>query len=353
MQILQNEIAKVTGVSRSTVSRCLSGSKGVNKVTRERIVKVANEMGFRPNAFAKALATGKANTLGVIIRELSYISRPYMGLVVAGFAGVSDCNDLGMMFALSVASQGNNALDQDPEYLRIIKERRVDGAIVVDMAMPESELNLLSRKKFPIVLLDRKISDSKLPCVRINYRKPIHEAISNLVSLGHRRIAVLTPGVKLFDLSEKTTAYMEALEENNIPFDPELFMVGDKFGKWSSGVFSQMVEKLVTMPNPPTAYISFWDGMVIPLCEKLRSFGLNIPKDASVIGHECFSKESPSSDFFTFDCSVIEVPAYELGKSAGELLMKIAYEGNSSTNEIILDAQFRQGKTCDKNNRAS
>jgi len=187
MAVLQEHVAKKAGVSRATVSRVFSGRGAINKNTKKKVLDIAKELGFTPNSFASALRSGKSNNIGVVIKEFEYITGAYFGAIVSGIAQLNDESNKGLMFATSF---GNGK--KEPEYIRIAKERRVDGLIVIDQSIREKELLKLSKTGVPIVLVDRKDSKGILPAVCVDYRSAVRQAVSYLIELGHKRVAVLT-----------------------------------------------------------------------------------------------------------------------------------------------------------------
>jgi len=219
MTVLQEHVAEKAGVSVATVSRVFSGKAGFSKETRNKVLETAQKLGFTPNSFASALRSGKSNNIGVAIREFKYITGNYFGSIISGIAQLSDENNKGLMFATSVSSGVKEA-----EYIRIAKERRVDGLIVIDQSIKKTELLKLSKPGVPIVLVDRKDSTGRLPSVCVDYSRAVREAVSSLIKLGHKRIAGLTPERKdTFDeYKDKVSGYVDALEEYNLPFCQEL-----------------------------------------------------------------------------------------------------------------------------------
>ena len=336
MAVALRDVAKAAGVSVATVSMAMRNNLEIAQATRKKVLKTAKNLGYRPNASARALVSGRTDILGIVVKDLSYLAGPYMGAVVGGIAEVADNNGLGIMFARSNAVKDEG----ESEYLRMLKEGRIEGVIIIDQAIPESDLCGFSDVNVPAVLIDRKIPNARFPVVRIDYRKAVHRAVSFLVGLGHRRIAAVTPGTKLFGLAEKVAGYKEALEENGLPFDPELLKSGDECG-WGIEEFQMIINNLTKLQNPPTTYMSFVDVRTLSLCEALRSCGLSIPEDVSVIGFDCTGMQ----DSITYSTAVISVPGHDMGIRACQLLQDVL-SSKPVPEDVVLEASFKSRLTC-------
>lgn len=318
----------------ATASMAIRGRGRVSSQTCLRVKKVAGELGFSPSASARALASGRSETLGVAVRDLYYLSGPYMGSIVAGIAEVADTHNMGLSFARSIPKA-----DSDPEYVRFAKEGRFDGMVLVDQAVQELELSILAEMTLPVVLVDRKGPGRMFPAVRVDYRAAVREAVSHLISLGHQRLAVITPDVELFELQEKVGGYKEAMEAHNIPFDRNLiktYVANDM----SIDGLKRCIEDLEGLPARPTAYMSFQDHRASTMCELLMMRGLRIPKDISVIGFD-----SAGPGFVNLVVDAIKVPCHEMGSRACQLLLDLI-RGRTATRETVLDATFEPANSC-------
>ena len=304
--------------------------------TKLRIQKVAKELGYAPNFSARVLTMGRTNALGVAIRDLNYIAVPYIGSVVSGIAEISDECNFNLSFVRTVPS-GN---DDESEYIRFARERRFDGMIIIDQIAKESEIRLLCKMGMPVVTVDRKISRSNIPIVRINYRKATKDATSRLIQLGHRRIAALAPTLDLFDMKERMQGYTEALSEHGLAFDENLIRIDERSDAIVDWARSNL-EQLEALPSPPTAYLSFQDTRTSLICDILRHLGLRIPQDISVIGFETTNMQCPSS----YSISVVKTPGFELGVRACQLLLDVL-KNRSATKDVVLEAEFDARDSC-------
>ena len=329
------DVAKKAGVSISTASLALRGMPKVSDKTRQKVWQAARDLSFAINASARTLASGRSDVLAVAVHELSYLGNPYIGGIIGGVAEVSDKNGFSLMFARS-----SHSGTEEPEYLRITREGRVDGTIFIDQDMSIRKLQEYANVNVPSVLVDRDIPGNKFPVIRIDYRKAVAEATSYLISLGHRRIAVVTPNVKMFEYEQKFAGYKEALAECGLEYDCNLLKSGDEptFGEQR---LKAIVEDLTNMSEHPTAYLCLQDIRTMPLCEILRMHDFRIPEDISVVGFESGRVE----DSGLFSIGVIKVPVREAGMRACQLLMDL-FSGHTATKKVVLDAVFEPRNSC-------
>jgi len=337
MAVLQEHVARKAGVSISTVSRVFTGSRPISKNTRKKVMQVAKELGFAANSSASALATGKSNNIGLAVWHFSCLADAYFGSIISGIAQLCDINNKGLMFGTSV-SEGK----KEPEYIRIAKERCVDGLIVADHTAKEKDLLMLSESGIPVVLIDRKDSKGKLPSVCVDYRAVVNEAVSSLIELGHKRIAVISPNdcTVWLEYREKMYGYVDALKKYDIPFCQELIFThaGDAN---VLDCITEAVDSFEGLASPPTAYISFADMLTTAMFRVLLSHGLRIPQDVSAIGINASNGEGSGAHA----ANIIQFPGVEVGKKAFELLND-CIDGVNITKHVLVGAEYRKAGSC-------
>ncbi|MDY6913128.1 MAG: LacI family DNA-binding transcriptional regulator [Planctomycetota bacterium] len=328
-------MARKVGVSIATVSKAIGGKPDVSKETRKRVLKVAGELGFSPNASARALARGRTDVLGVTLRNMNYLSGPYIGSIVSGIAEISDQNGFGLLFAKTIANTGQKY----SEYIQFAKEKRFDGVFIMDQRARESDIRLFSEMNVPAVLVDRKISGNALPTVCVNYRKAVCEAVSYLIGLGHHRIALISPYFKVYEYKEKLAGYKDALESHGLSLDKQLIPKSPEI--LATDTLRQVVEMVEDLPAPPTAYMCLSDALTLPLFDVLTSRGLRVPEDVSFIGFDVFGSVNNG----VFSLSLINIPGHDLGVYACQLLLNLL-KGKAAAKDVVLDATFEPRKTC-------
>ncbi|MDY6914111.1 MAG: LacI family DNA-binding transcriptional regulator [Planctomycetota bacterium] len=325
-------VAKKAGVSVSAVSKALRGRSNIGEATKRKIDQVARQLRYRPNASARALASGRTETIGVVIRELNYLSDSYFGTILSGIAKVSDQNDMGLIFGRSLPEKR-----QEPEFLRMAMEARVDGMIIIDQVIPKKHLSRLADMRFPVVLVDQQIPGLSLPVVRINYQKVARQAASHLIGLGHRRIAVFSGVQGKYKFRAEIEGVKEAFGRGGLGFDETLLVTGED-GFMYAGAY-QHVERMLRTAEPPTAFLTFTNGATAAVHHYARLAGLRVPEDISIAG---FYSGGPEMTDIRPD---FQVPTHEAGVRSCQLVMDLV-AGQVSTSEIVLEASFDPRNGC-------
>lgn len=337
MSVSLKKVADRVNVSTTTVSLAMRGHRKISDQTRRKVLKVARELGYRPNASAKALVTGWSDLLGVTIREIHYLSDPYISSIMAGVAEVSDEKGLSLAFARS----GHQRFEE-AEYIQFAREGRFAGEIIIDQMASKRELRLLAEMNVPTVLVDRRVPGLDLPVVRVNYCEAARKATSHLIGLGHKRIGVVSGTEKLFDFSEKLRGYAEALKAHDMPLDENLVKIYDG-SRETIDVVTWLKEKIVNglldLPEPPTAFLCFIAEVMV-MCDVIRFRGLRIPEDVSVI---CFNTSGSFQNGLLI--GGVQVPGYEMGKRACQLMLDM-FEGQAATKDVVLEAKFNPRRSC-------
>ncbi len=307
MAVTLKDIADRVGVSESTVSRVLNGIPKASKETREEIFKVARELNYTPNEVARSLVTKKTNTIGLIISDLSNL---YFSMVADGIESIAAQND----YSLIISTTGGKEA-QELKYIRIFKEKRVDGLIYISGKMPQSCEQALQNLDIPVVVVSRHIH-SNLPSVHINNVQESIKAVQYLIDLGHSNIAMISGDYKDIESGAlRVKGYKRALEENNIEFKPELIFEGDF--KIDSGI--KAMEKILKIKPRPTAVFAGSDEMAVGAIKTIKKAGLKVPEDISVIGFDNNIIARVSEPELT----TVGQPESEIGETAMDMLHKL------------------------------
>ena len=346
MAVVLREVARKAGVSLATASLAIRDGGRISGQTREKVKKAAKQLGFRPNASAKALVSGSANAVSVVVQEIYYLAGAYMASVLSGIAEISDNRGYGVMFARS----GQESKQSEPEYVRLVGESRYDGLVVIDQLAKKSDLQILSEAGIPVVLIDRKIDGLGLPSVCTDYHDITKKMVNHLIGLGHRRIVAITYSKTLYEFKEKLAGYEEALVENGIGVDPSLIITyNNSHGDYAAWLRS-CVGQLESKERPPTAYICLAATVSLTLCEICRSRGLQVPGDVSVVDYDASEVYTCSKLYGIDSVGVVKVPGYEMGVRACQLLLDLI-QGRAATKEILLEATFEPRNGCAKPGR--
>jgi len=317
------DIAPAAKVSHSTVSRALRNSSLVNRETAERIRRIAHEMGYRPSAVARSLVTKKTKTIGVVVTT---IADPFIAEVVSGIEEVANDHGYSVFLANSNADP-----DREVNVVHSFHERRVDGILVTASRVGALYIPLLAQLKVPIVLINNQHPGEFVYSVMIDNITASREATQHLIQLGHKRIAYIGDRFGFQSDTERFAGYRQALEMADLPFLPELIAHGD--GKPEGAM--QATEKLLALPQLPTAIFCYNDMSALGALRVIRAQGLDVPDDISLVGFDDLFIASYTHPPLT----TIRQPKRQMGRMAMEILLKL-FSGLNSKNNIKVQGEL-------------
>jgi DNA-binding LacI/PurR family transcriptional regulator len=310
------DIARVARVSHSTVSRALHNSSLVSPETAVRIQQIAREKGYRPSAVARSLVTRRTKTIGVVVTR---IADPFIAEVVSGIEEVA--NDHG--YSVFLANSNANP-DREVKVVHSFHERRVDGILVTASRVGALYMPLLAEMRVPTVLINNQHPGEFVHSVMIDNPAASRQATEHLIGLGHKRIAYIGDQFGFQSDTERFAGYRRALEVADVPFLPELIAHGD--GKAEGGMLA--MEKLLALPEPPTAVFCYNDMSALGGLRAIHAHGWRVPEDISVVGFDDLFIASYTSPALT----TISQPMRQMGRMAMEILIKLFSGLTSKTN---------------------
>ena len=324
MKITIGEIAKIAGVSKTTVSRVLNEKPDVDPATREKILGLISEYDFQPNAFAKAISQQKSRHIALIIpHKADYVfSNPFYTEVMHGVSSEVDAQ--GYYLLLCYAHEVN--------YLDIYKQKRVDGFILLSPGSYHKHIiDSLNAAGAPFVST-AKISDEASMCfVDVDNFHGGSLVMEHLVSLGHRKIAFIGKP-KLTSSLDRLNSYKAVLEKYNLPFVPEWVQITETS---SIETGHNTTQKLLQGKDAPTAIFLANDVMAIGAIYAAHENGLSIPGDLSVVGFD----DIPLARYVNPPLTTVRQPAFEKGVQAARSLI-YCLENNAPPRSKILDLEL-------------
>ncbi len=322
------DIAKLAGVSPSTVSRALNGKGRMRPETRERIVKLAQELGFRPNPLAKGLATKVNHCIGVGIdaRHLP-LKRSFYGAVLEGIEEV--LNHRGYHLVFSVLREGGIP--------RCVTEGRVDGLILMGTDI-STKLVEEVRAELPVVLVDHHVPVPGVAVVVSDNVGGARRVVEHLLEHGYRRIAFLVETLSDPNFRERLEGYRLALESHGIPFDRSLVFEG---GRRPDSVLRAM-EGFLSLDDLPQAIFGANDNMVIEAVKILKEAGLRVPGDIAVAGFD----DGDLAPHVDPPLTTAHVPRREMGRLAADLILRALKGGEIPPEPLVLETPLVIRASC-------
>jgi LacI family transcriptional regulator len=306
------DVAKLAGVSQTTVSFVINDIAGIPQETKERIWAAIQELGYRPNVIAQNLRTQRSGILGFITDEIAIT--PHAGKIFEGAQDVAW--EHGKILLL--VNTKNDAEMKEVAVEKLL-ERQVEGVIYATMFhRPVEPPNTL--REVPTVLLDCFVEDRSLPSVVPDEQNGGYNATKFLINSGHNRIGFINHSAPVPATIGRLQGYQKALEDNSLPYDEELVR-----SVWaeSEGGYDQAIN-LMHAKSPPTAIFCFNDRTAMGAYDALRKIGLSIPDDVAIIGFD--NQELIAAHLFP-PLTTMELPHYAMGEWAANKLINIV-EGN-------------------------
>ena len=327
MAITIKEIAKRANVAVSTVSRALNNKSDINVETREKILEIARESGYKPNNVARSLVMQKAFTIGLIIPD---ISNPYFAEVALGVE--SKAKEFG--YSVLFCNTGNEA-ETEKNMLSVMKGKMVDGIIVSLSNNSKEEMELLQKENFPVVQLDRKVSGIEYPGVYIDNVESSYVATKYLIELGHNKIAHFTGDLRTENGVDRLAGFRKAIIEAGIS-DKNIKIIK---GRFSTDSGKKCMRELLEGNFMPTAIFAAGDLQAAGALYVASKAGIKVPDELSIMGHD----DIDLSYLVSPNITTIAQPKRKIGELAAEMLLNNIACKTSATvcsNDIILTSNI-------------
>lgn len=336
-KVTSHDVARRAGVSRTTVSIVLNQSKNVvlSAETRERVLRAASDLGYRPNSAARMLVKGNTETIGLVISRPEIL--PHDGFIPQLLLGISRVNQ---QHGFRVLVEGLDVDDAPRTYLSLVEERRIDGLIVLNPRTDDSDLRSLVDRDFPLVLIG-SIRHQQEYSVNFSTQFGMDRAASHLIALGHRRIGAVTfspQGLIATDI--RLSSLSKALAGHNVALNPD----DVEYGNFSAESGYEAAKKLLQTRPDLTAIVAGNDTIAIGIMSAARQLGRDIPGDLSVIGFD----DLPFAAYLNPPLTTIRVDAVAQGAAAAGLLIRKLRGETIENRRLQVETKFIERGSCAK-----
>ncbi len=300
------DIASKLKLSAMTVSRALNDKPEVRRETRQRVVRCATALGYRPDRWARSLVTRTSSIIGVVVPDISH---SYFAEITFGIQQVLDRVGYDILLC---HSRGHR--DKEKAEIDMLVGSRAAGLIVASEQAERSYeiFTELKKRAIPFVLVDRFFPKARFASVRVDDVAVGRLATECLIELGHRRIAHIC-GPALSPASLRRRGYLEALDRVGIDVNKD-WIVGGNFDLESG---RRAMERLLEVDLRPTAVFAGNDPMAIGAVYACREAGLRVPDDMSIVGAGNIEGRYHPNPFVT----TLDWPRKELGRIAASMLL--------------------------------
>lgn len=322
------DISRETGLSLATISKYLNGGN-VLPENREKIEVAIEKLHYEVNQIARSLVTKKTNTIGVVVCS---IKCSFNGTFLHYANHVLSEKGYGLL----ICDSGNDE-KKELQNIKFLLNKKVDGIIIIPVSTKSDFLQLVRQEKVPIVLVDRKVEDSFVDCVKVDNEKAALNAVNLLIKYQHKKIAVIY-GAKESTGMERYKGYRKALKEAGIS-NPISYQ---KKGKHSVEFGYESMKQLLRLKNPPTAvFMTNYELTLGAIMAVNESQNISCPKDISMIGFD----DLILTDIAQPKMCVVIQPMKELSESAVDLLLKRIDGNQEKPLEINLNACLKRGNS--------
>ncbi|MGG1631714.1 LacI family DNA-binding transcriptional regulator [Rossellomorea sp. NRS-1567] len=303
------DVAKLSGVAVSTASYALNNSTKVSEETRKKVLDAAKQLNYQKNGLASDLKRTNTNTIALILSDLS---GPYYSELIKGVQDVTSTNGYDLIACSSIGGAQSTAI-------KFLKEKRVDGVIILAHNITDETILESTREGFPIVVLDRDIKHDYVLQVEVDNVEGGFQATEHLIKKGHRNIAYISGPYNSHDNELRFQGFKQALEKHDIPYR----------SKWkTSGGFTReggykATKMLIAQQDIPQAIFYANDEMAIGGLQALSEKNIRVPEDISIIGFD----DIQLAEYVSPPLTTMRQPKYEAGALAVHLIFqKLAKE---------------------------
>jgi DNA-binding LacI/PurR family transcriptional regulator len=323
------DVARRANVSTTTVSKVLSNTPYVSARTKERILEAMRELQYAPSLAARGLTGNRTYVLGLVVPyDPDYLfGDPHLLEVIRGVEATA--NDYDYNLLLSVARKS----DQRSAYTRLLRTGYMDGAITVETFEGDEAAKLLEERGLSRVSVGYREGSHPINTVHANDYLGAYEAVNHLLSLGHRRVGIVSgPPHFMGAMEERLRGARDALATYQLELDPALITYGDFTVE--SGYRAAVA--LLEATHRPTAIFAMNDRMGAGVMRRARENGLNLPTDLSLIGFD----DVPLTTLIEPPLTTIRQPSYELGKVAAQKLFELINNDLEQFEPIVLPVEL-------------
>jgi len=292
------DVAKLANVSIATVSRVINKLSSVRDKNRIQVLEAVKKLNFQPSVFAQRLATGRSNTVALVIPRYEGMFYSFYVLeLIRGIGTLCEALKLDLLLHLTDTSS-------------VLNLKGVGGIIFADIIGNRQQLDDAFRIGIPCVVINNLVDDLEVNCISVDNTVGAKEAVQYLVSLGHKKIGHITGDLITQAAAQRHEGYKQALKASNIPLRQEYIVKTD----YSRGQARVATEKLLKMPDAPTAIFVASDSMALEVMAVAREMGRNIPQDLSIVGFD----DNPSGLYGPVALTTVRQPLVKMAQMGVE-----------------------------------
>lgn len=324
MAVTIKEVAKLAGVSPSTVSRVIANHPRISEETSKRVREVMEELGYHPNVMAKSLASRTTRTIAVVL------PRPAEELLLNFFFYELIRGVLAQLTRAGydmLMAGGSNEQEELETVKRLVQSGRVDGMLLLYSRTSDPVIRFLRKENVPFVLLGRSLDFDDVPSVDNDNVQAAYDATKHLIAQGQRQIGFVSGSHKLAMTQDRMAGYTKALAEAGLPFKEGWVVEGEFL--LESGY--RAMASIMSQPEPPTALVVIDDVVAFGVLKGLTELGYRIPQDVAIVSFNNIALTELTMPPITS----VDVGTYQLGYTASQMVLRMIQQVEITTRQII------------------
>ena len=323
-----HDVARLAGVSITTVSKVLNGYPDVGAKTRAKILRITKEVGYRPSAMARGLAMSRSWLIGVFFQDAvnSGLEHPFFEVVLNGCKNTVGRHGYDLLFFGNLVFSPGEARN---DYLSRARQRQVDGVLLMGVHRHDKELLKLAQADLPCMFIDIDITGPRSGFIESNNREGAKQAVRHLLALGHRRIAVIGDRHGSRPGEDRLAGAREAMTEAGVEWSKEYVEYGDFSQESGYAAMAALLARLGT-DRRPTGVFAQSDLMAFGAMDAAFERGLRIPEDLSIVGFD----DIQSAARFRPRLTTVRQNMHRIGEKAGESLIRMI-EGDGAQPPVL------------------
>jgi DNA-binding LacI/PurR family transcriptional regulator len=329
MNVTIKEVAKIAGVSPSTVSRVISDSPRISGDTKKIVREAMESLGYHPNAIARSLVSKATKTLGIVMPQSteSAFLNPFFPQALSGVSAAA--HEQGYCILLST---GNDEKEQLESIESIVMGGRVDGVIIMYSAVDNEVLDALEKINTPVVVIGKPLKAKGTLYVDNDNVEASFKVTEKLIKNGHKKIALMSGSFKFVFSLDRLDGYMNALNRYNIPLKKDYIIELSEFLKESG---YSMAKGLLELEERPTALVVTDDVVAFGAMDAIKEKGLKIPQDIEIMSFN----NVPSAELTQPSLTSVDIDAFSLGYEASKLIIE-RIKGEVETDRVIIPTKI-------------
>lgn len=303
------EVSELAQVSQATVSRTLNGHSTVKEANRIKVNQAIEQLGYKPNSFAQALASNRSNSIGMLVGSLE---GPFFGPLMHNVENTVRNKNMHL-----IVTSGQESKTKETESIGFLQSKQVDGLVVIADRLSDDELIKIAETTPATIILNRYVPELAKLCICIDNELGGYLATRHLIEQGHKKIACITGQLSKIDARDRLQGYRNALSDHGIKYDASLI----EEARFDHEGNHEKVRRLLDRHNEVTAIFCQNDNIALSVYDVCSDRGLRVGEDISIIGFD----NDGYSQHIRPKLTTINFPVIEMGIEAANSVLSLIH----------------------------